>query len=183
MSFLRTIVMFAFTIALFVNTLSAQDKNMQIGGEVSLAMPMGDFGDAYGTGFGVTGVFTYALNPQLFLTGSIGYISFGEKFTGISFSTIPLNGGVQYRFNPGEKFQPYVGAETLFFFSSSTVETGFFGSVSASSTDFGFTPLVGAAFPMSQNLEIRANLKYHIIFTSGSSTGFLGIGGGVHFRI
>jgi len=183
MNFFKTIVMLALALTIFATSSYAQDGHMKLGGEVSLAMPMGDFGDAVGTGFGLTGVFTYPLNPQLFLTGSIGYISFGEKFDGFSFSTIPLNGGIQYRFNPGQKFQPYIGAETLFLFSTTTVKDSFFGSYSASSTDFGFTPIVGAAFPMSPNMEIRANIKYHIIFTSGSSTTFLGIGGGVHFRI
>lgn len=184
MRILKIFVVIAFCITVLVSSASAQVSQMKAGGEVSLAMPMGDFGDGYGTGFGITGVFSYALNPQLLLTGSIGYISFGEKFPGFSSSTVPLNGGIQYRFNPGQKFQPYIGAETLLFFSSATIPTGFFASsTSSSSTEFGFTPLVGAAFPISPTMEIRANLKYHVIFSSGYNTTFLGIGGGVHFRI
>ncbi len=183
MKILKTTLIIAILFAVFSSPTFAQNNKMQLGGEVSLALPMGDMGDAYGTGFGLTGVFSYSLNPQLLLTGSVGYISFGEKIAGLSFSTVPVNAGIQYRFNQDKKFQPYIGAETLLFFSSAKVNTGFFGSVSSSSTDFGFTPIVGAAFPIAPNMEIRANLKYHIIFTSGSSSTFLGIGGGVHFRL
>ncbi|HRP02731.1 MAG TPA: outer membrane beta-barrel protein [Candidatus Kapabacteria bacterium] len=177
--------LFAIALCLIVcfSSTSAQQNQMRIGGEVSLALPTGDMGDASSTGFGLTGVFSYSLNPQLLLTGSIGYITFGEKIAGFSFSTVPVNAGIQYRFNQDPKFQPYIGAETLLFFNSAKVNTGFFGSVSTSSTDFGFTPIVGAAFPLNANVEIRANLKYHMIFTSGSTSSFVGIGGGVHFRI
>jgi len=179
LKYLLVVTLFAFLT--LPNSTSA--KQITLGGELSLNLPTGDFGDAYGTGFGITGVFTYRLNPNLAFTGSLGYISFGEKLSGLSFSTVPINAGIQYRITPTGNFQPYIGAETLLFMSTASVESGFFGKVSSSSTDFSFTPLVGAAFPINNNLEIRANLKYHILFTSGSSTTFIGIGGGLHFKI
>jgi len=180
MNFVKFFLALTIAVVLIAPQSTFSQNRMDVGGELSLAMPMGDFGDGSNTGFGFTGVFTYHLDPQLALIGSIGYISFGSKVDGISFSTMPINAGVHYKFNPGQKFQPYIGAETLFFMSSSTVDLFGFKS-SVSSTDFGFTPIVGAAFPISPKLEIRANLKYHILFTSGSSTTFLGIGGGLHY--
>lgn len=158
---------------------------MTIGGDIGLAMPTGDAGDALETGFGFNGVFSYFINPQLIVTGNIGYWSFSVKGStsgaSATFSTIPVLGGIQYRFNTS-KFQPFVSAETLMFFNSWSVSYGGM-SGSESKTEFGFVPGVGAAFPVSPTVEIRAMLKYNIIFTSGSNTTYLVIGGGVHFAI
>jgi hypothetical protein len=164
---------------------AASKEEMKIGGDIGLGMPMGDFGDAVSTGFGINGVFSYFVNPQLIVTGTLGYWSFSAKgsnsTTSLTFSTIPLNGGIQYRFNKG-KFQPFISAETLLFFNS--VSLTYLGySQSDSKTEFGFIPGFGAAFPLENDIEIRAAIKYTIIFTSGSNTTFLGIMGGVHFRI
>jgi opacity protein-like surface antigen len=165
-----------------ISSLQASSKEeMKIGGDIGIALPMGDFGDFANTGFGLNAVFSYFLNPQLAITGTLGYWSFGSKVDGYSFSTVPLNGGIQYRFNKG-KFQPFVSAETLMFFNS--VSYKYLGySASDSKTEFGFVPGIGAAFPLENDIEIRAAIKYTIIFTSGSNTTFLGIMGGVHFKM
>lgn len=182
---LTAVLVIALAILLPQESFSQKEK-MTLGGDIGLAMPTGDFGDGANTGFGVNGVFSYFINPQLIVTGNLGYWSFSAKESSsaysVTFSTIPVLGGIQYRFNTS-KFQPFVSAETLMFFNSVKVSVSGYGSESRSETEFGFVPGVGAAFPVSPTMEIRAMLKYNIIFTSGSNTTFLVIGGGVHFVI
>ncbi len=158
---------------------------MQIGGDVGLGIPTGDFSDGANTGFGINGVWTYFFQPDLALTGSIGYWSFGAKGSNevakATFSTIPLNAGIQYRFS-ASGFKPFIGAETFLFFNSVSVEYLGYKS-SDSETKFGFVPLVGGAFKIAPNMEFRVTLKYTIIFTSGSNTTYLNLLGGIHYNI
>lgn len=158
-------------------------SKMSLGGDIGLGIPTGDFSDGANTGFGLNGVFSYFIQRDLVLTGSIGYWSFGlkessENFKG-TFTTIPLNAGIQYRFSAGG-FYPFIGAETFLFFNSVSVE--FLGYKSSDSeTKFGFVPLVGGAFKIAPNMEFRVNLKYTIIFTEDSNTTYLNLLGGIHF--
>ncbi|ROL60579.1 hypothetical protein D9V87_00745 [Bacteroidetes/Chlorobi group bacterium MS-B_bin-24] len=160
-------------------------SKMTIGGEIGLGIPTGDFSDGANTGFGLNGVFSYFIQPDLAITGSLGYWSFGAKGSNevakATFSTIPLNAGIQYRF-PASGFYPFIGAETFLFFNSVSVEYLGYKS-SDSETNFGFVPLVGGAFKIAPNLELRVSLKYTIIFTSGSNTTYLNLLGGIHFFI
>ncbi len=182
MSKFLTLAVLAFTL-LFSAPSYSRGPAMMLGGDVGLAFPTGDFGDAAKTGFGLNGAFTYFLQPDLALTGILGYWSFGAKVSGggyeISWSIIPLNAGIQYRFQ-ASGWHPYIGAETFLFFSSASV-TYLGYSSSSSDTDFGFTPLVGGAFKIAPNLEFRATAKYVIIFTSGSNTTYFSLLGGIHF--
>lgn len=182
MSKFFALVIIAFTLLSSTPSYSRGPSTM-LGGDVGLAFPTGDFGDAAKTGFGLNGVFTYFLQPDLALTGILGYWSFGAKTSGagydVSWSIMPLNAGIQYRFQ-ASGWHPFIGAETFLFFSSASVKYLGYSS-SESNTDFGFTPLVGGAFKISPNLEFRATAKYVIIFTSGSNTTYFSLLGGFHF--
>ena len=171
---------------------AASREEIKIGGDLGIGMPMGTFGDDFNMGFGINAVFSYFVNPQLIVTGTLGYWNYGVKNlpSGVSasFTSIPFNGGIQYRFNRG-KFQPFVSAETLLFFNSFSASASGYGSSSESKTQFGFTPGFGAAFPLENDLEIRAALKYNIIFNSdanwnqGNSINSFCILAGIHFKI
>lgn len=176
------------TLSVFYNGYAQRGKafsKMQIGGDIGLGIPTGDFADGANTGFGINGVWTYFFQPELALTGSIGYWSFGAKGSSdiakATFSTIPLNVGIQYRFS-ASGFKPYIGAETFLFFNSTSVEYLGYKS-SDSETKFGFVPLVGGAFQIAPNMEFRVTLKYTIIFTDGTNTTYLNLLGGIHFNI
>lgn len=184
MSKLLAFIAIAFAL-LFATPTYSRGPAMMIGGDAGLGFPTGDFGDGAKMGFGVNGVFTYFFQPNLAVTGTLGYWTFGAKESSpgyeVTFSTIPFNAGIQYRFD-ASGWHPYIGAETFLFFNSVSVK--YLGtSISDSKTEFGFTPLVGAAFRISPNLEFRVNVKYVIIFTSGSNTTFLNFLGGIHYII
>ncbi len=91
-----------------------------LGADIGLGIPTGDFADMVNAGFGLNGIFSYFLQNNLLITGSIGYWTFGKDEGGVefSFNTIPLNGGLNYRFSSQSQFIPYIGAEALFFFNS-----------------------------------------------------------------
>lgn len=163
-------------------TFSQQPNPMRIGGELGLQLPMGDFGDAAGTGFALAGIFQYELNPNLIIGGTIGYQSFGGKSDGYSWSNIPIMGLVNYKFNP-DGLIPFVGAEFGLNMLSVTVEAPFFGSYSSSSTELGINFLGGVEQRLNQNLSWRVNAKYNIIFNSGGNLSFLGINAGVMYHL
>ena len=183
------IALFLIFAATFNSNAKYTQSNMMMGGDVGLGFPTNDFGLDFKTGLGINAVFTYFINPQLAITGTLGYWNFGVKNLndGVSASatTYPLNAGIQYRFQNGS-FQPFVGIESLVFFNGVSSSNGY----NKSSTDIGFVPNVGAAFPIAPNVEIRAAIKYSIILNSSaeynyrkSNTTFFSILGGVHFYI
>lgn len=167
-------------------------QKMGAGVQVGVGLPMGDFGDACKTGFGGSGTFLYSLNPELSLTGSIGYYTFTYKnWSDASFSTVPVLVGARYALGKGS-FAPYIGAELGFHFCSyqtkaSTSQvmgiTYEMPSLSGNSTDFGFAPIIGFLMPISPKVNLDVNLKYNIISTSGSSSSFLGINAGVQMGL
>lgn len=181
-----TTLLVVMMVALSLNT-SAQ---IRIGGQVGVALPMGNLGDVVSTGFGFHGLFVYQLQPQLELTGLIGYTTFGSKTTDIygdySFSMVPVLAGIRYSFSPeGENpFRPYVGAELGLIFSTVSYKTdfGFFGGsqeFSASSTDFCFAPQVGMYYALSPAIDLDANLKFNVI----SDANYIGINAGILYRL
>lgn len=179
------------TVLAFSGLSNAQKMGAEV--QVGVGMPMGTFGDAFKTGFGGMGTFMYGLNPDVTLTGAIGYYTFTHKdYSDATFSTVPVLVGARYGLGKGS-FAPYVGAELGIHFTTSKVKVAAFdlgefgsyggGTASASESVFGFSPMVGFTMPLSPKLNLDVNLKYNIISTSGSSSSFLGINAGVHMPL
>jgi outer membrane protein W len=157
-------------------------KMWLVGVFADLSIPTGDLGDAYSTGFSGHAMFGYMIARSVLLNLSIGYTSFSEKESiedaDISFSWVPLLLGVNYVFNPGKKFMPFVGAAIGLFFISQSFSYSFFGQSydeSVTSTEFGVVPRVGAYYLASASVLLALSLEYNIIFTEGSSSSALGI--------
>ena len=178
------------TVLVFSGISNAQKMGAEV--QVGVGLPMGDFGDAFKTGFGGQGTFLYSLNPELTLTAAIGYYSFTNKdYSDATFSTVPVLVGARYVLGKGS-FVPYAGAELgLHFCTIKVVAPKFdfgFGSIgggtsSTSESDFGFSPMVGFMMPLSPKLNLDVNLKYNIISTSGQSSNFIGINAGVQMPL
>lgn len=156
-----------------------------VGGDVGFGIPVGDFSNGHKIGFGLNGVFTYAMKKNLFITGTLGYWDFGMKGSSLqaggSCSIVPINAGIQYRFI-STSTTTFIGVETFLYSVSSSVNVSFLGTVSGGGTYFGFTPLVGIALPVSKNLEFRGQAKYVMILSS-SSFSFLNLVGGIHYLL
>jgi hypothetical protein len=154
-------------VALTATTSMAQGR-FSVGAD--LALPMGDFGDVSGLGFGGSLKYEGAINDNINWTGSVGYLSFSEKDdSGVKISMIPILAGAKYYFNTSfEGF--YAGAELGLSINKAKVDLGDFGGeVSDSSTDFAFAPQIGYHLA---NIDLTA--RYLVVSTDGESANSLG---------
>ena len=165
---------------LFIGTINAQKGVMKIEPSVVVIFPTGE---GFNTGFGINGTFFYGINENIDLTGTLGYLSFGTEFDGMSFSSIPILFGGRYKFDIEGNITPYGALELGFHITNYSFDFDYgFGSqsISESNTEFGFGIGGGAYFPVGDNLIIDANLQYN---TMGSYDGYFAIRGGVIFGI
>jgi opacity protein-like surface antigen len=169
-------------------------KMWLIGIFADATLPLGDLGDSWSTGFSAHAMVGYMIARSILLNIAIGYTSFSEKESqegyDNSFSWIPLLVGLNYVFNPGKKFMPFIGlALGLYFVSSSYSFTyTIFDETQtingdASSTEFGIAPRLGAYYLVSAALLLSLTAEYNLIFSEGSSTSALGILFGAMFAL
>jgi len=174
----------------------AQKGQMTIGGLAGLYVPMGDFGDAAGTGFGILPQFEYKMNENVNLVGNIGYVSWGGKtidmpyydyYTGTygtqeweySYHNIPIMAGAKYYFGNG-KLKTYGMANLSMNMFGFTVE--FMGeSESESETYFGFGFGGGFEKPLNEKMNLDVAAAFESIASEGSSANSLVIKAGIKY--
>lgn len=184
--FIAALVVMAFST---LGTASAvKPGELGLGIQAGIALPMGTFGDAFDMGFGGMATFHYALDKNIILTGTTGYLTFSMKnstsTTSGTFSAIPILPGIRYLLSDGS-FAPYIGTDLGLFMGSTKVTVEIFGQkqeASESSSDFGVAPMVGFFMPLG-DMQLDVNAKYNIIFTEDESTSFLGINAGIKFSL
>ena len=180
------IALFLVFIATFNSNAKYAQSDMMMGGDIGIGIPLGTASDYFNTGFGLNGVFSYFITPDVVFTGTLGYWSFGVKGGNASGYIIPLNAGINYRFPSKSTIIPYIGLETLLNITGySTSSYDYFGnpvSNSHNEADFGFTPLFGIAIKAAPNFEIRASMRFHILFSNPTMT-LISLMGGAHFYI
>lgn len=165
------------SILLLFGTISAQKGVMKVEPSLVVLFPSGE---GFSTGFGINGTFFYGFNENIDLTGTLGYLSFGTEFDGMSFSSIPILFGGRYKFDIEGNITPYGAVELGFHVTSYSFDIPGYGSFSESNTEFGFGIGGGAYFPVGDNLIIDGNLQYN---TMGAYDGYFAIRGGVIFGI
>ncbi len=185
-----------------VGITQAKGGKLAVGVNGVVALPMGDFGDFAKTGFGATGTFLFRVIPQLDVTGTIGYLTFGVDVPTVqganikadgSFSSIPILFGGRYYFMPG-KVQPYGAAEIgLHISSGSDTEVSFTNPFTGqtttqtvegeSSTNLGFGFGGGVLIEAGKNLKFDGGVQFNIISTTGSSSSYISIEAGVLFGL
>lgn len=83
---------------------------VNVGAEI--ALPLGNFGNAYGIGFGATGKAFYGISEQGDITGTLGYMRFGMKggtdMMSGSMGMIPIMFGYRHDFG-GFYGEPQLG--------------------------------------------------------------------------
>jgi hypothetical protein len=107
-------------------------------------VPLGDAGDVLDAGVGFLGSLDYPLNPQVELTGRIGYIHYLTDGEGFSFSEIPIWGGARYFLNPSQE-SVYLHGETGFNIFRASINTQF-GDASDSESELALNLLAGKKF-------------------------------------
>jgi hypothetical protein len=152
---------------LLVGAVSAQKKiTMSAGG--SLALPMGDFGNVVGVGFGATVGGEMPLTDKIIGTATLGYLMWGGKELDLGlgkittdFSSIPILVGAKYYFNKGFYGIGQLGFHMFTITAKSTIT--FFGSTStaeASESTTEFTIGIGGGYEIG-NLDLSA--AYYLI--------------------
>lgn len=150
----------------------AQENRFSAG--LELGLPMGDFGDAYGIGFGATLGFELPVGDNLGFMAQAGYISFSGKDIDVGPITvetdaagmIPVQVGLKYYFTDDQEGF-YAGLLTgLHMQSVKTASVSLTGGVEEKTelkSNFGVAPLVG--YIIGENIDI--SLRYQMIFAEG----------------
>lgn len=158
-------------LALTAGTTMAQNGRFSVGAE--LALPMGDFGDAAGIGFGGSLAYEHPIGDMMGLGLRAGYLTFGGKDDGPTSSMIPAQAFFKYYF--GEQQNGLYAMANLgihnFKVTASYTDpfTGTTVSASASTTELSYAPELG--YHMA-NLDL--GLRYQMIATEGSTTSYIG---------
>jgi hypothetical protein len=172
---------------LFVGISQAQNK-MFLNVGANVALPMGNFGDVAGTGFGGTAQFEMQFMPQLYGTASAGYIKWGGKDFGsfsYSYSAVPVLVGAKYFFMPAGGFYGQAQLGIYFFSSDVTVPTinvggfSYGGSTGGSSSEFTLSLGAGYELALSPKLNLDLSGAYIVI----SDFGHIGLRAGVKFGL
>lgn len=182
--FSRILMAAAAFIALTAGTTMAQNGRFSVGAE--LGLPLGDFGDGVGIGFGGSLRYELPIGDNMGITGTAGYmifsgkdqdLGFGFTIEGANVSLIPIMAGFKYYFNEAQDGF-YAMVELGVAISKADVEGA------ESSTDFNYAPGIGYHM---ENLDF--GLRYQLFsqettvvepitgtsVTSSTTQGFLGL--------
>lgn len=160
----------------------AQEGNIDINAGVDFGLPIGDFGDVYGFGYGATVKGLYGISEAGQVGLTLGYQRFGLKddyddMMSGSMGISPIFALYRHNFN-GLYIEPQVGL-SVNKVNLKITESGWgdFGG-SASNTSFGYAAGVGY---MMGNIDISA--RYQGLTQSGENLSFIGLRIGYSFRI
>jgi outer membrane protein W len=176
-------------LALVVLSIITINANAQInvGATIGSQLPMGTFGNSAKVGFGFNAVGKYMLKENMAVGLNLGYIAFGSKIEGASFSMMPITGLFEYHFGSGA-IKPYVGADLGIYRYAYTIKgvsvSGYTSpDISDSKMYLGFAPTGGVLYGLSDKLSLCANLKYNYVMSEGDAATWLGTNAGIIYKI
>lgn len=162
-----TKMLIPFLFIAFAGNAQAQAKINGIGGGIAMVMPTGDFSKLADSGMGIIFTTTHDQDwvENVELTGSVGYVKFGEKSlgedlqnlgVGFQFSLIPVMGGARYYLNGKEApSKVWIGGNMGFHFVSLKFgDTTTFGYYSESENEVAMA-LAGGAVLGGIGVEAR----------------------------
>jgi hypothetical protein len=140
---------------------------------LDIMIPVGDFSNHWGTGFGGTAEIDYALSPRTSITGKIGYLTWsGSNLpSGVTatYGGVPILVGV--KFCPPSlanmSVRPY-GHLELGFMAGTFSYTGHYTAGESSGADFTIVPSLGCAIPAGEKGKIDVSVRYFDISRKAS---------------
>ena len=175
-------------LALCTGVAGAQDsKPISFGVMGGLSLPMGDFGDAYDSGYNITGNVYLTPSGQRFrLRGDIGYENFGGQSIGSvassDFSVLSFTGNLVFPLGTSDgegSIRPYVIGGGGLYRGSSTIEVV---GVSRSESDTNFGIAVGGGFEFQlSGFTTFAEARFTNVFSDGDSARWIPITFGIRF--
>ncbi len=179
-----------FLAASISNAQYGNDYNNRIGVGLEVALPQGDWSDAYNTGFGGTARFEMPFAANIVGMVTAGYLSFGGDdieedgySASYSASVIPIMAGVKYYLSPGFYGMTEVGFN-IFSFDSEVSSSGFGdfnfdGGASTSETKIGLGIGAGYEMPLSMSTLLDLSVAYKLV----ADANYLNFRAGVKFEI
>jgi hypothetical protein len=184
---MKKILVLIFTLVCCTGTGMAQGQ-AGIGANGGVALPLGDFGTAFSTGFGGNGILFFELSPGIEISGSVGYYvwkgedSFFFDMYKYTLTSIPLLIGGRYYFGDGP-YMPYGAIEGgLHFVKSETKVAGITILESETRDVFGFGVGGGILFAVGRTMSIDIGVKYNSFEESGITSDYLSLMAGVRTR-
>lgn len=151
---MKKILFKSFFLVLTVFAFSNASAQLSVNGNLGMLQ----IEDAEDAQLGVNVAVKYAINDNINVGAYAGYYT--KSYEGdISFSTMPIGGLFEYSFSDAE-FSPYAGANVGIY----RIAFDALG-ITASESNLGFAPVIGANYSLSNNLSINLNGKYHYITT------------------
>ena len=181
-----TALALAAAVALSASTSSAQsNKSLSLGISAGAAIPVGDFGDAYTTGYnGTVSLMFRSLGSPIGLRVDGMYnkmsvkddITIGVPGFGVVDAAVISSANANLVYNlPGTGITPYLIGGAGVYNLKLDVDGG---DDPDSENKFGVNGGIGAAFPLS-GFTTFIEARYHHIFSEGSSTGFIPVTFGI----
>lgn len=162
----KILVVFALIISCAV---FAQSKKLNLDAGLEVGIPMGDFADVAGVGFGISSKAYYDYSKKMDITARVGYNYFsGKDFGGFdySYSMIPIMFGAKYHFmeNKPELYGSLEAGFNVVIWSWDYEYTiwgeTISGDESDSSTEFTIAPSIGYIFKTGEHtFDINASMR------------------------
>ena len=157
---------------------NAQTGKNQIGVGVEVGLPMGDFGDAFKTGFGGSVKYLHGVGSAGQISLTTGYTTFSTKADlpdgySLKASIIPILAGYRHNFS-GAYVEPQLGYGIYGFKAKG-------GGESESESEGAFTWAIGAGYALQQGLDL--GVRYQSASKDGSTTSLIGFRVGYNFSL
>ena len=156
-----------------ISILSKPKKRFAFFGGLGINFPHGDFNTDFNSGVSTQLGFEYRFTNRVSAEGTFGY----DRFQSV-FAPAHLN---LYRGSGNVKFYPVIGTFQLGVFGGGGVYHFTFGG-GGGETHGGVNIGAVAEYRINTSVSLESTYNFHNVFTSGSSTRFSTVQGGVRFR-
>lgn len=159
-------------------SINAQEGFHKVGIGAEIALPMGDFGDGFSTGFGATAKVFYGISAKADITATVGYLHFGMKgneYISGHVGMIPIQFGYRHSFD-GFYAEPQLGLMLLSSKAEIKGSSGLFGKTSGTASETKFGLGIGGGYEYE---DWDFSLRYQIV----DQANFLGLRVGYNFSI
>lgn len=166
-------------ITLLISVYSYAHAQFVVGGHLAPVFPMGKFSDAVDVGFGLGAEAKYMLSENFAVGVSISWYSFGNNASSVyKWNITPFLLSAEYLFPQSSGLAPYVGVGLGPYRVATRIDR-----FSVASNDFGIAPIVGMLYPLNEQIDINANLKFNFMFSEGVTNIFFPLNVGILMKL
>ncbi len=181
---INLVALSSMAIAFMLVSILSAPKAHAFGGMLELALPSGDFGDGYNTGYGFSGNLQMGSNPNIKFMIQVGYIHWSGKnvINGLDYNcvAIPLQAGPKYYFKEGSAGFFVGGLMGIHgILTTAEVRTQYGNSdETRGEPKVGFAPIAGYRLISKGALSFEFSARYQFVSDDFS---YFGLSGGLVF--